>query len=176
MSNTVAFPLSKDIVELLIKVYSKKSECGRCNDKFNDVTEKCCVCKKEWNTHHNCSGDEFSTYAECENCAQMICKECMSKCDRKNGYNIRLKEGIRIQVHCEYDLEKKKYAKPDHILHQPNHGFLLCQPCADAVPKCEKCDQTLYLCNKNSRKGCANNSAKKEQLLRWHNEFSCPKK
>lgn len=181
---SVLFPLPKDLVELLIKVYSEKHECGGCND---DPCQRmtCCVCKKVWFMHENCPNNELHRY--CNNCDGLICKECMSKCNDNGHY--KTKKGIREQFFCEYDLEKgREFERSDSVFqngkiihyfdeltHQSRYGNFLCGSCALTVPRCEDCGCTMYLCTHFSGDGCQFDEAKKEELLRLHKAFSCQK-
>lgn len=178
---TVFFPVPKDLVEQLIKVYSEFPECGGCNSV--PIKTTCCVCKKQWVMHEDCPNYE-ARCEYCDNCEGLICKECIDSCPPRYP---RIKKGIREQVFCEYDLEKgrefersdrvfengKIHSYVDEFSHQSREGNFLCGPCAQNVPRCEKCNCTLYLCTYVSGDGCRDKPDRAIELKRLHDQFGC---
>jgi len=190
----VMFPVPKDLVEQFIKVYSGYTDCGGCDSPINKPF-LCVVCEKMWDLCGNCD-DNLGNYNGpeveiCDHCEGWICKECVRKFTLKYPGTAK---GIREQMFCEYDLEKGREFHRDenekldnHVVgqpyppiidyfdtysHQSKFGNLLCGKCIEKVPRCERCNHTLYLCTSVSGDGCCDKNRTKELQI-MHNEFSC---
>ncbi len=146
----ILFPLSKDIVNLLIHVYSKK-DCRMCDDpKWADNEFKCCMCKNNLMMCGSC--EKFDYEHEkigiyCDNCEEFVCKTCV-------------KQGHSFDVLCEFELESRNHRDLESFKHNrcvhcdklENNIYWrcirsqICKLCNDKAYQCNECGHKIHLC------------------------------